>query len=263
MAAFPFDVVAFDLDGTLADTAPDLAAALNHALGELGRPPVPTGVGARTWSATARRALLRRGLAATGEAAEDAGRARLSASSSIIMPPTSASARAVYPGARGGAGRDWRRAAPRLAICTNKPERLTQLLLDALGWSGRFARDRRRRHAAGAASPIRRRCAKRSPAPAAAAPPSSAIRSPTPTPRGRPACRSSRSASAFPTARPRSSAPTRSSTPSPSSFPTLERLRPELELMVAPYRLIAHIEERQGRRAKGISCHCPVTCLPL
>ena len=33
MSRFPFDVVAFDLDGTLADTAPDLTAALNHALG--------------------------------------------------------------------------------------------------------------------------------------------------------------------------------------------------------------------------------------
>ena len=32
MRRFPFDVVAFDLDGTLADTAPDLAAALNLTL---------------------------------------------------------------------------------------------------------------------------------------------------------------------------------------------------------------------------------------
>jgi phosphoglycolate phosphatase len=56
MAPFAFDVVAFDLDGTLADTAPDLAA-------------------------------------------------------------------------RGA----------KLAICTNKPQRLTHLLIDALGWTGRFA----------------------------------------------------------------------------------------------------------------------------
>ncbi len=27
----------------------------------------------------------------------------------------------------------------KLAICTNKPERLTHLLVDALGWTGRFA----------------------------------------------------------------------------------------------------------------------------
>ena len=41
MTAIRFKTVVFDLDGTLADTAPDLTAALNHALGELGRPPVP------------------------------------------------------------------------------------------------------------------------------------------------------------------------------------------------------------------------------
>ena len=37
---FPFAVIAFDLDGTLVDTAPDLTAALNHALGSLGRPAI-------------------------------------------------------------------------------------------------------------------------------------------------------------------------------------------------------------------------------
>jgi phosphoglycolate phosphatase len=30
MPAFPFDVVVFDLDGTLADTAPDFPVALNR-----------------------------------------------------------------------------------------------------------------------------------------------------------------------------------------------------------------------------------------
>ncbi|MBF0124779.1 MAG: phosphoglycolate phosphatase [Magnetococcales bacterium] len=31
----------FDLDGTLVDSAPDIAGALNHALCQLGRPPIP------------------------------------------------------------------------------------------------------------------------------------------------------------------------------------------------------------------------------
>ncbi|MGL4314530.1 MAG: HAD-IA family hydrolase [Sphingomonas sp.] len=35
---FPFDIVGFDLDGTLLDTSEDLRAAVNHALGLAGRP---------------------------------------------------------------------------------------------------------------------------------------------------------------------------------------------------------------------------------
>ena len=36
-----FDIVGFDLDGTLLDSHEDLAAAVNHALALAGRPPVP------------------------------------------------------------------------------------------------------------------------------------------------------------------------------------------------------------------------------
>src|ERR1700754_2327373 len=68
-ANFPFAVFAFDLDGTLADTAPDLTAALNHALGVLGRPPVPA-EDVRHMVGHGARALLQKGLAATGEMTE-------------------------------------------------------------------------------------------------------------------------------------------------------------------------------------------------
>jgi phosphoglycolate phosphatase len=36
-----FDIVGFDLDGTLFDTAADIAAAANHGLASIGRPPLP------------------------------------------------------------------------------------------------------------------------------------------------------------------------------------------------------------------------------
>ena len=41
MAYFPFDIVGFDLDGTLLDTHRDLAEAVNHALALGGFMPVP------------------------------------------------------------------------------------------------------------------------------------------------------------------------------------------------------------------------------
>jgi phosphoglycolate phosphatase len=66
---FP-DVVAFDLDGTLADTAPDLAATMNHVLKVFGRDTLPV-ESVRNLVGHGAKALLRRGFAATGEVSED------------------------------------------------------------------------------------------------------------------------------------------------------------------------------------------------
>lgn len=135
MADFPFDVVAFDLDGTLVDSAPDLAAALNHSLMQLGRPTVPAdsvyfmiGHGAG--------ALLRKGLAASGEATD----ALVAAGLPYFMDYYAAHIRDgtnPYPGLDAAldalAGR-----GVKLAMSTNKPERLTRLLIEALDWQGRF-----------------------------------------------------------------------------------------------------------------------------
>lgn len=136
MRSFPFDVVAFDLDGTLADTAPDLAAALNHALAALGRPAVaPESV--RNLIGHGGRALLRRGLAASGEAPE----ALVDEGYPILLDYYGAhlcEGTSPYPRiseALDGIGA----AGAALAVCTNKPEALASGLLDALGWRGRFA----------------------------------------------------------------------------------------------------------------------------
>jgi phosphoglycolate phosphatase len=136
MKSFPFDVVAFDLDGTLADTAPDLAAALNHALAALGRPGVaPESV--RNLIGHGGRALLRRGLAATGEAPEWL----VEEGYPILLDHYGAhlcEGTALYPRI-GEALEAIAAAGAALAVCTNKPEALTLRLLDALGLLGRFA----------------------------------------------------------------------------------------------------------------------------
>jgi phosphoglycolate phosphatase len=131
MARFPFDVVAFDLDGTLADTAPDLAAALNHTLGKLGRPAVdPDSV--RHLVGHGARALLQRAL--DEETLVERGLPiYLEFYAANICVGTRR-----YPGLE-QAMDDLAARGAKLAICTNKPERLTHLLVDALGWTGRFA----------------------------------------------------------------------------------------------------------------------------
>jgi phosphoglycolate phosphatase len=131
MTDFPFAVVAFDLDGTLADTAPDLAAALNHTIGALGRPRVdPDSV--RHLVGHGAKALLRRALD-DEQLVERGLPLYLDFYAANICVGTR-----CYPGLEEAMDAlDARNV--KLAICTNKPERLTHLLVDALGWRGRFA----------------------------------------------------------------------------------------------------------------------------
>jgi phosphoglycolate phosphatase len=136
MTDFPFDVVAFDLDGTLADTAPDLTASLNHALGVLGRAAVPQ-ESVRHMVGHGARALLEKGLAATGimtPALVDEG-------FPIFLDyyeRNIAVGTRPYPGVE--AAMDALAAqGVRVAVCTNKLEGLARELIEALGWTNRFA----------------------------------------------------------------------------------------------------------------------------
>jgi phosphoglycolate phosphatase len=135
MSAFPFDVVAFDLDGTLADTAPDLAASLNHSLAALGRPIVPP-ASVRHLIGHGARALLRRGLAASGEASE----ALVERGFPIFLEHYEAhicDGTTLFPGIAEALD-EIEGAGAVLAVCTNKQEVLTMKLLAALGWRDRF-----------------------------------------------------------------------------------------------------------------------------
>jgi len=135
MQQIPFNTVAFDLDGTLADTALDLAASLNHALSALGRDAIePDRV--RQLVGHGARALLRRGLAATGEASE----ALVDQGFPIFIDyyaDNICNGTTVFPGVEAALDRLAQEGVA-LAVCTNKPERLTLKLFEALGWSDRF-----------------------------------------------------------------------------------------------------------------------------
>ena len=71
MSRFPFDIVGFDLDGTLVDSNRDLAPAINHALGTIGRAAIPADATRKLIGGGARR-MLERALELTGGALPDA-----------------------------------------------------------------------------------------------------------------------------------------------------------------------------------------------
>jgi len=136
MASHRFRTVVFDLDGTLADTAPDLTAALNHALHEMGRPPIPA-ADVRHMVGHGARALLRKGLAATGEVSED-----LVEQGFPLFIAYYGDHIADHSHPFDGVEETLAALEAQgvtIAICTNKPEGLTHIFLKAMGWEGRFA----------------------------------------------------------------------------------------------------------------------------
>lgn len=62
---FPFDIIGFDLDGTLVDTSGDLTAAVNHILGNVGRPLLSAET-VKQYIGGGAKLMLQQGLEATG-----------------------------------------------------------------------------------------------------------------------------------------------------------------------------------------------------
>ena len=129
--------VVFDLDGTLVDTAPDLINALNFILEREGMPPVPLHA-ARTMIGAGARKLIERGLELDGRVTSVEDISRLTNDFIDYYADHIADASRPFEGLESAlddlSGRGYR-----FAVCTNKLEWLSKLLLDQLGLSARFA----------------------------------------------------------------------------------------------------------------------------
>jgi phosphoglycolate phosphatase len=133
----PAPALIFDLDGTLADTAPDLLGATNAVLAAKGRPLLDlahlrhmVGFGAR--------ALIDQAMAASGAPVREEDMPALVEIFLAHYRDHIADGTRLFPrvaetlerlGMRGG----------RLAVLTNKPQQLTDALLPRLGLEGVFA----------------------------------------------------------------------------------------------------------------------------
>lgn len=128
--------IVFDLDGTLVDSAPDLVAATNHALADLGLPPVAAetlrhaiGFGARH--------MIVEALRESRHTADDAEVDRLLALFLAYYEPNLARESRPFEGAVAALER-LRAAGARLAVCTNKRAALSERLLAELRLASLF-----------------------------------------------------------------------------------------------------------------------------
>ena len=130
-----YDLLVFDLDGTLIDSTLDLALSVNATRAQEGLAPLSTaqissyvGNGAHT--------LIRRSLgsAATAESVRRGLRFFLMYYREHMLDNTR-----LYPGVR-EALEAWQAAGTRMAVLTNKPERFSADLIAGLGLGNLFAR---------------------------------------------------------------------------------------------------------------------------
>lgn len=130
---FPYFLVVFDLDGTLVDSASDIAEAVNRMLADWSQPRVDE---------TLIRGWIGDGVQALVQAALDHARSTLTLEQvmpgfmlhyedCLLLDPQ------VYPGVRETLEALRAQGVP-TAICTNKPERFVRPLLQHLGLEGHF-----------------------------------------------------------------------------------------------------------------------------
>ena len=129
-------VLIFDLDGTLAETAGDLMGTLNVILQREGLAPLPLNQ-ARSLLGAGARALIARGFAQAGRALSPEKLQQLFEDFLVHYNAHIADNSWLFPGVE-AALEHCAKAGYALAVCTNKLEHSSHLLLGALGIAGRF-----------------------------------------------------------------------------------------------------------------------------
>ena len=128
--------VVWDLDGTLVDSAADIAASLNRLLAEQQLPELDDDR-IRGMIGHGVPMLIRRGLAAHDVTPAEQDLGRLAERFMVIYSEVATESTRLFPGVR-DVLRTLDDAGIRQAICTNKPEAITRQVLDGLDIAGHF-----------------------------------------------------------------------------------------------------------------------------
>ncbi|HRD74608.1 MAG TPA: HAD-IA family hydrolase [Hyphomicrobiaceae bacterium] len=128
--------VIFDLDGTLVDSAADIADALNTGLAVIGVPPFPVEA-VHGMIGGGGRVAIARALDAAGRTASEDELARIFSGFMARYRVVSSEGRGLYSGAHEVLG-GLRTRGVKLALCTNKADDVARIALRALGIADYF-----------------------------------------------------------------------------------------------------------------------------
>ena len=131
------DTVVFDLDGTLIDSAPDIHAAANRMLADMGQPDLPleTIIG---FIGNGVKVLVERCLAHLDLARSDADVAEALGDFMAYYNADLTTLTRPFPGAEDLLS-DLGRRGIKMGVCTNKPEQPARLILSRMGLADHFA----------------------------------------------------------------------------------------------------------------------------
>jgi len=143
MPAYPYDLILFDLDGTLIETAPEIADAVNDTLTQFHLPPV-TQQQVNHWIGHGTRTLLIQALAEVGKTTLEAVQAadnfkHIEAAFGTHYEQRCGTRSHLYPHVRETL-QALRAAGVKLVVMTNKEGRYTQTVLDAHALAPMFDR---------------------------------------------------------------------------------------------------------------------------